>query len=639
MLIFYHTRRGRQVHPFSMSSSPSPRAVWASFLAPALLLAVMYWPIWDVWFRADDFAWLGLRLPVHDGASFLRAMFQPMAQGTVRFLSERAFFLLFSTVFGNDPVPMRVFIFGLQLASIGLLGRLSFRLSGSLVTAALVPCLWLINPGTMVSITWLSTWNQLLVVFFLLAALVSFIERRPWLCWTAYLLGFGALEVNIVFPALLMAYVWLWERDRLREVWPFFVPALIFVGLHLLVISKNSQDPTYQLFFDLDLPRRLSRYWKWGLGFWRYVTLVGAPLPWERLGSPALSMLGLGTLAWAGWRYRQKLPGGRLALFGAVWFVGLLLPVLPLRNHFSDYYLASASVGMAMILGVGAVEAWKANRALGMVAGVLLGLMSFVSWEVGRTTVGWYHSHAQATERLVRGVVEARRLHPNDVILVDQVDDALFWDGVADDPFRLYLVFDVFLTPGSEKRIHQALGADDLSRHVFSQEDTRYVLEHEAAQVYEAGAGPLKNVTRAYHSRMDAELAEGLPRFVDVAKRAYVELLGRGWHPVANRARWCEGVAKVRMGAPQAKGQSLHLAGYLPGSVVAGGAQELTVTANGQKLPAVRLSEANAPVSLEISLPESLMGAKELTLELRFLRVLQERGREHALIVRRIEVR
>jgi len=294
---------------------------------------------------------------------------------------------------------------------------------------------------------------------------------------------------------------------------------------------------------------------------------------------------------------------------------------------------------MAMILSVGAVEAWKANRVLGIVAGVLLGLMGFVSWEVGRTTVGWYHSHAQATERLVRGVVEARRLHPNDVILVDQVDDALFWDGVMDDPFRLYLVFDVFLTPGSEKRIHQAFGGDDLSRNVFSPEDTRYLLEHEAVQVYRTGAGPLKNVTRAYHSQMDAELAEGWPRFVDVAKPAYAELLGKGWHPVANRARWCEGLAEVRMGAPQAKGQSLRLTGYLPGSVVASGAQELTVTANGQKLPPVPITVANAPVSLEIPLPESLIGAAELTLKLRFLRVLQESGRDHALIVRRLEVR
>ncbi len=602
-----------------------------------LVLLFMYWPVWDVWFRADDFAWLGLRLPIRDTATFLHAMFQPMAQGTVRFLSERAFFLFFSIVFGNDPLPMRVFIFGLQLANVALLHRLSWRLSGSLVTAALVPALWLINPGTVVSMTWLSTWNQLLVVFFLLAALVSFIERRPWLCWLSFLLGFGALEVNIVFPALLLVYVWLYERDRLREVWPFFVPSVLFVALHLFVIPKNRRDPTYQLFFELDMLRRLSRYWKWGLGIWRYVTLLGAPLPWERLGSPALSVLGLGTLAWAAFQAGKK--KGRLALFGAAWFVGLLLPVLPLRNHFSDYYLASASVGMAMIFGVAVVESWEFHRAAGALASALVAMMAVASWQVSGTTMEWYRSNAQRVERMVRGVVEARRLHPNDLILLDQVDDLLFWDGVVHDPFRLYLVFDVFLTPGSERQIRPSAGARDMAEFILASEDTRYVLEHEGAQVYRVGPGPLRNVTRAYFQKMDAILAQGLPRSIDVAKAAYGPLLGKGWHGVANRARWCEGLAELRIGGPKAKGQSLWVTGYVPETVLAGGAQELVVTANERKLPPVTISTAETPLHLQIPLPDSLVGEGEMSLQLRFSRVISRQGRDHALIVRRLEVR
>ncbi|MBY0505838.1 MAG: hypothetical protein K2X03_18120 [Bryobacteraceae bacterium] len=618
-----------------MSSSASPRVRWASFLAPVILLVLAYWPVWGIWFRADDFAWLGLRLPVHDLSGLGRALFQPMAQGTVRVLSERLFFLVSSSLFGNDPLPMRIVVFLLQLANVGLLWRLTLRLSGgSLAAAALVPSLWLLNPGTAVSMTWLSTWNQLLVVFFLLAALLSFIERRTWLGWTCYLLGFGALELNIVFPGLLLVYVWLYERERLREVWLFFAPALIFVGLHLFVIPKNAQDPTYQLFFDLDLPRRLIRYWKWGLGFWRYVELVGEPVIWERIGSPALSALGLATAAWAVWRRNQ--PGAKLALFGLAWFVALLLPVLPLRNHFSDYYLASASVGMAVLLGVGAVEAAKAHRALGLAGGLLVAVMAVVCWQVRGTTMAWFDSHAAATERLVRGVVEARRLHPNDILLIDQVDDPLYWDAVVDDPFRLYLVFDVYLTPGSERRIHSQGMAEELSRLTMSPEDTRYLLEHEAAQVYAVGPGPLRNVTRAYHSRMEGELATGLPRFVEVARPAYTELLGAGWHPVSNRARWCEGVAEVRIGGPRRKGESLWITGFLPSSV---GEQRITVSANGEELVPVLFPLQNTATTLSIPLPDSLVGVSEMSLQLRFSRVIQERGRPHALIVRRLEVR
>ena len=630
-----------------MSSFTSLRSFWArpviqrcaAFLLPALLLFVAYWPVWDVWFRADDFAWLGLRLPIKDVPTFTKALFQPMAQGTVRFLSERAFFLVFSTVFGNDPTPMRAFVFLVQLANIALLVRLTWRLTGSLLTAALVPSLWLLNPGVVVSMAWLSTWNQLLLVFFLLGALVSFIERRRRLCWTLFLLGFGALEINIVFPALLLAYVWIYERDRLREVWPFFVPALAFAALHLFVIPKNKLDPTYQLSLDAELPNRLLRYWKWGLGFWRYVGLVGGHLRWERLGSPALTLLGLATVLWALRNFWRQLVPGRLALFGTAWFVLLLLPVLPLRNHFSDYYLASASVGMAMILGVAVVEGFRWHRAVGAVATILVSFVVFVSWEVRGSLIGWYQSHAEATERLVKGVVEARRLHPDGVILVDQVNNSLFWDGFVDDPFRLFLVFDVFLTPGSERHLKQSAAKDDFSPYIFPEEDARFLLEHEAVEVYRFGPGPLRNVTRAYHQQMDATLAYGLPRFIDAGKPAYQELLGKGWHPVSMGARWCERQAEFRIGGPKSAGQSLWLTGFVSGLVLTNGPQELTVTANGHKLPPIAFSQPDAPFQVAIPLPAPFIGVPTLQVELQFSRAATQLGRDHALILRRIQVR
>ena len=93
------------------------------------------------------------------------------------------------------------------------------------------------------------------------------------------------------------------------------------------------------------------------------------------------------------------------------------------------------------------------------------------------------------------------------------------------------------------------------------------------------------------------------------------------------------------MGAPKAKGQSLWVTGYLPASVAGTGTQELTVTANGQELPTVEISAVNQPLSLQVTLPETLVGAQEMSLRFEFSRVIGERGRDHALIVRRLQVR
>src|ERR687897_689224 len=46
----------------------------------------------------------------------------------------------------------------------------------------------------------------------------------------------------------------------------------------------------------------------------------------------------------------------RFALFGLVWFLATLAPILPLKNHISAYYLTVPCLGVAMVLGVAAVR-------------------------------------------------------------------------------------------------------------------------------------------------------------------------------------------------------------------------------------------------------------------------------------------
>src|SRR6185369_7476458 len=60
--------------------------------------------------------------------------------------------------------------------------------------------------------------------------------------------------------------------------------------------------------------------------------------------------------------------------------------------------------------------------------------------------------------RMVLGVQEARRLHPGKVILLRDVSDELFWNGILDNPFAVIGVSDVYLTPETEIVAHPELG-------------------------------------------------------------------------------------------------------------------------------------------------------------------------------------
>ncbi len=103
----------------------------AYWLTPVAFCVALYWLGLRIWFAQDDFAWLNLRNVVSDFRSFLWAMFAPLAQGTVRPFSERAFFMVFSYFFGLHALPYRVFVFLNQFLNIILVMLVTRKLTRS----------------------------------------------------------------------------------------------------------------------------------------------------------------------------------------------------------------------------------------------------------------------------------------------------------------------------------------------------------------------------------------------------------------------------------------------------------------------------------------------------------------------------
>src|SRR5579871_5721123 len=98
---------------------------------PLLLLLALYWPGLTGWFYQDDFGWLNLRRDVHSFRDLGPALFAPKAHGNMRPLGENAYFLIFSSLFGVNPLPFRLWAFAVQMASLLLLGEVASRLAAS----------------------------------------------------------------------------------------------------------------------------------------------------------------------------------------------------------------------------------------------------------------------------------------------------------------------------------------------------------------------------------------------------------------------------------------------------------------------------------------------------------------------------
>src|SRR5258708_10228788 len=169
-----------------------------------LFAAALYWPGLTAWFQMDDFAWLGLRGEVHSWHDFWWALFAPLAQGTIRTLSERIFFMSFSSVFGMNPLPYRCLAFLTYAASIVVLSAVCARLTGSRAAGFWAAVLWTVSSALAIPLSWTSVYYELLCSFFLLLCfwfLLRYVETSEGRFYFAQLVTFIG-HVRIGFRGL-----------------------------------------------------------------------------------------------------------------------------------------------------------------------------------------------------------------------------------------------------------------------------------------------------------------------------------------------------------------------------------------------------------------------------------------------------
>src|SRR5262249_2611913 len=132
--------------------------------------------------------------------------------------------------------------------------------------------LWAVHSSALEPLGWICVYNQVLCAFFLLLAfhfLLKFTEtgvrRYEAGMWIVFVLGFGAQELNVVFPAIAAAYTCLAARKYLRRIPPMFAVSAIYVLAHAAV-APMQKTGDYAMHFTGAMLRTLARYWTWSVG-------------------------------------------------------------------------------------------------------------------------------------------------------------------------------------------------------------------------------------------------------------------------------------------------------------------------------------------------------------------------------------
>lgn len=254
-------------------------------------------------------------------------------------------------------------------------------LSGSLVVAGVASLLYAVHPVHTEAIAYIAGRADPLYAFFMLVSLVFFISaaqapRASWarvkffLSLVCFVLSILSKEIVVVMPLLVFLYVFYFKREGesagpvkvLKWAWvPYFAIFAVYAYLRLTILSFSDVAPP-SVFGKIPLVFRLVTFFRTllvyfglllvpkGLHMERALPISTTIFDIEEIAGIAVVSALIG-LAW--WTFRRN----RLVSFGIVWFFANLLPVsniVPINSFLAEHWLYMASVGMFLIVGVGA---------------------------------------------------------------------------------------------------------------------------------------------------------------------------------------------------------------------------------------------------------------------------------------------
>jgi hypothetical protein len=597
----------------------------AYWTVPSLVCLAIYWPGLRAWFQQDDFVWLNLINQAHGWHGLLTALFQPTVHGTWRPLSERAFFLAFGAMFGDYALPYRIWVFLTQCANLVLLASITTRLTRSRAAGFWAAILWIANSTLATVMSWSCEYILVACGFFLLLALHFFLryietgERRfyGW-TWAAFLTGFLAMETNIVFPLLVGSYTLFCARKYFRRTLPFFLVSAMYAALHLL-LAPNHGARLYAVHFDSAIPSTVWSYWQQAFEPFnlRYLTPFPTAAGVLEMAACTAALAGF-TIARA--RRREWLPLVLLA-----WFFFTLGPVIPLRNHISNYYLTLPVMCLAMLGADALVCAWRAGMAWKAAGAVLTAGFLVLSIPVGYRAADWYQRRSEAVEHLVGSVARAHELHPGKVILLEGIGDQLFWGAISQRPFLYLRIPDVYLAPGSAAHITAHPDVDDVSMYVLPADQVKEGLDRGEIVVYRVGPGPLKNITNEYVAP-DSGPPGREPLVLDVADPLAADRLGPTWYPREGRFRWMPRSATVQMPGPRSGAQKLYVTAVCPALQLDQGPLQMRLSIDGIALPPVQFTQPNRNTTFTFALPPESIGKSRMEIRIEVGRTVRVSG-------------
>jgi hypothetical protein len=307
-----------------------------------------------------------------------------------------------------------------------------------------------------------------------------------------------------------------------------------------------------------------------------------------------------------------------------------LLPLLPFKNHFTEYYVLIPSIGLA-ILAAWAIASAKPPLTFGIAvalgaAYLMLGITD------NRMAEKYHYNNSRRLKYLMKGLEAQQKLHAREVVLLSGIDNDLFWSGFCDDPFRLVGIYHTYLVPASARVIEpHPEWSCNTAKFSVDVDDAVPLLRNGSSAVFALQGRDVHDVTQQYLKTVAADYAERHPDFIEISDPTYQGRLGPTWYPAERGFRWMPKTATLKIHGPTKSGQMLEASGYCPAAVLAHGPLEVSFRADGIPLGTSILTKPDQLFTLKFSWPPQFLSKPMLELEIEVSRTIDNPGENRPL--------
>jgi hypothetical protein len=186
-----------------------------------------------------------------------------------------------------------------------------------------------------------------------------------------------------------------------------------------------------------------------------------------------------------------------VTLFFAAWFVIVLSPLLPLRDHITDCYLTIPTLGLAMWGAQALVAGWRngiASRAAAVLAMVIyLG----VNIPVAHINAQSFHDNSQRIRTMLDSIVDRTSGEPGKIILLEGVSRDLFWDSIWSRPFRLFNRNEVYMILEDGADVLAVLPPELRTQFFLTRAEALTAMDEKRAALFDVAQPAVRPVTAA----------------------------------------------------------------------------------------------------------------------------------------------